>query len=54
MRNLIVSALIAAALMALVSATAIALLGVPEEELMYAVNLHDLSAHSPSAPLSPA
>jgi len=50
MRNFIITALIAAAWMALVSATAIALLGAPAEELMYASTLHNPSAYSPSIP----
>ena len=48
MRKLIVAAFLAATLVALVSATAIALLGLPQDELVYAMNLHD---PSPSVPL---
>jgi hypothetical protein len=51
MRKLIITVLIAAALMALVSATAIALLGLPQEELMYAMTLDNPSGHSGSIPL---
>ena len=51
MRKLIITALIAAGFLALVGATAIALLALPQEELMYATNLQDGSAHSSSTPL---
>ena len=51
MRKLIITALVAAGFVALVGATAVALLNLPEEELMYAMNPHDGSAHSASAPL---
>ena len=50
MRILIVSALIAAALTALVGATAVALLALPQDELMYAMNLDNPSAHLPGMP----
>jgi hypothetical protein len=51
MRKLIITALLAAGFLALVGATAIALLALPQEELMYAMNVDNLSAHLPSAPL---
>ena len=51
MRKLIITALIAAAIVALVSATAVALLGMPEDVLVYAMNTHDLPARSSNVPL---
>jgi hypothetical protein len=46
MRKLIITALIAVGFLALVSATAIALLALPQDTLMYAMNPHDLSVHA--------
>jgi hypothetical protein len=51
MRKLIITVVFAAGFLALVGATAIALLALPQEELMYAMNPHDLPAHAQSVPL---
>jgi len=50
MRKLIITALVTAGLLALVGATAIALLALPQDELMYAMNLDNPSAHAPGMP----
>jgi hypothetical protein len=50
MRKLIVAAFLAAAFVALVSATAIALLGLPQDELVYAMNLDDPSTNLRGVP----